>query len=49
MHFMTHYGEALRRNGPLVNLWTMRHEGKNKVAKRVATVGGKPTSIVYNV
>eukprot|EP00794_Sanderia_malayensis_P008418 gene8420-9318_t len=39
-HFMTDYGEALRRNGPLISHCTMRHDRKNKLAKKSATVGG---------
>lgn len=34
-HILLHYGEAMRRNGPLRLLWCMRFEAKHQIAKRV--------------
>ena len=34
MHYMVHYGSQLRKFGPLVNTWTMRHEAKLSFVKR---------------
>lgn len=35
MHILLHYGEAMRRNGPLRVLWCMRFEAKHQIAKKV--------------
>lgn len=35
MHILLHYGEAMRRNGPLRYLWCFRFEAKHQIAKRV--------------
>lgn len=40
-HFMSHYGEAIRRHGPLSKYWCMRYEGKHRFAKLVANVSCK--------
>lgn len=34
-HYIEHYPDLVRRFGPLVNLWTMRFEGKHRFFKRV--------------
>lgn len=40
-HFLIHYGEAIRRNGPLSEYWCMRFEAKHKMAKLVASASCK--------
>ena len=40
-HFLTHYGEAIRRSGPVSNYWCMRFEAKHKMAKLVASAACK--------
>ena len=32
-HIVTHYILCIRKNGPLIYMWTMRHEGLNKYMK----------------
>ena len=35
-HFLSHYGESIRKFGPPLGYWTARYESKHRVAKSVA-------------
>ncbi|XP_055372059.1 uncharacterized protein LOC129606032 [Condylostylus longicornis] len=35
-HYMTHYCHIMKLIGPLIQLWSMRHEAKHKVLKDIA-------------
>ncbi|XP_030855542.1 uncharacterized protein LOC115929735 isoform X1 [Strongylocentrotus purpuratus] len=39
-HFMVHYPMAMKKMGPLINLWSMRFEAKHSCSKRLAGVVG---------
>lgn len=48
-HFMTHYGEAIRRCGPLRHLWCMRYESKHQIAKKVGDLSNNFKNIALTV
>ena len=48
-HFMLHYGEAIRRCGPLRHLWCMRFESKHQIAKKVGDLSNNFKSIAITV
>ena len=48
-HFLTHYGEAIRRCGPLRSLWCMRFESKHQLAKRVGDLSNNFRNIALTV
>lgn len=48
-HFMLHYGEAIRRCGPLRHLWCMRFESKHQMAKKVGDLSNNFRNIAVTV
>ena len=48
-HFMLHYGEAIRRCGPLRHLWCMRFESKHQLAKKVGDLTNNFRNIALTV
>lgn len=48
-HFMVHYGEAIRRCGPLRHLWCMRYESKHQAAKKVGDLSNNFKNIALTV
>lgn len=48
-HFLTHYGTAIKKIGPLKYAWSFRFESKNREAKTYANVTNSRKNISYSI